>query len=54
MIEVIFSSGSLDDLNKYQAIGIKEVWFWKNEKITFYELQNEGYRKINQSQCLSN
>lgn len=54
VIEVIFSSGSLDDLNKYQAIGIKEVWFWKNEKITFYELESEGYTEISHSQCLSN
>ncbi len=54
VIEVIFSSGSIDDLNKYQAIGVKEVWFWKNNKITFYELQSEGYTEITHSKCLSN
>ncbi|MGB5768524.1 MAG: Uma2 family endonuclease, partial [Crocosphaera sp.] len=42
-IEVIFSSGSIDDLNKYHALGVKEVWFWKNQKITFYQLQTQGY-----------
>ncbi|MGK7954516.1 MAG: Uma2 family endonuclease [Crocosphaera sp.] len=54
VIEVILSSGSIDDLDKYQTIGVKEVWFWKNNKITFYQLQKEGYREISQSQCLSN
>lgn len=53
-IEVIFSSGSLDDLDKYQAIGIKEIWFWKNNKITFYELQTEEYIQISRSKYLSN
>ncbi len=51
-IEVIFSSGSLDDLNKYQAIGVKEVWFWRNNQITFYQLQTPGYREISTSKLL--
>ena len=53
-IEVIFSSGSLDDLNKYQIIGVNEVWFWKNNKITFYQLQTQEYKKISTSKLLPN
>lgn len=53
-IEVIFSSGSFDDLNKYQAIGVKEVWFWKNNKISFYQLQNQNYVEIFTSHFLPN
>lgn len=53
-IEVILSSGSIDDLNKYQALGVKEVWFWRNNKITFYQLQTQGYIEITHSQFLSN
>ena len=53
-IEVIFSSGSLDDLNKYQIIGVNEVWFWKNNKITFYQLQTQKYIKIPTSKLLPN
>ena len=45
-IEVIFSSGGLDDLQKYQALGIKEVWFWQDNKITFYQLQEDKYVEI--------
>jgi Uma2 family endonuclease len=51
-VEVIFSSGSIDDLNKYQTIGVQEVWFWRNNKITFYQLQTEGYREITHSKFL--
>lgn len=53
-IEVIFSSGSLDDLDKYQAIGVQEVWFWRNNQITFYQLQTQGYVEITTSKLLSN
>lgn len=51
-IEVIFSSGSLDDLDKYQAIGVPEVWFWRNSQIIFYQLQTSGYTEISTSRLL--
>jgi Uma2 family endonuclease len=53
-IEVIFSSGSTDDLKKYQSIGVAEVWFWQDSEITFYQLKPEGYVQIPQSVCLPN
>jgi Uma2 family endonuclease len=53
-IEVIFSSGGIDDLEKYQSIGIKEVWFWKDHKIAFYQLNTNGYVEISTSISLPN
>ena len=53
-IEVNFTNGGLADLEKYQSLGIKEVWFWANNEITFYRLQDSGYVAINQSACLPN
>ena len=53
-IEVIFSSGSFDDLDRYRAIGVNEVWFWRNNKITFYQLQTQEYKKISTSKLLPN
>ena len=32
----------------------EEVWFGKNNKITFYELQSEGYTEITHSNFLRN
>lgn len=42
-VEVNFSSGSLNDLTKYQYLKIKEVWIWQNQKIKFYLLQDNNY-----------
>ena len=53
-IEVIFSSGGITDLEKYHILGVREVWFWKNNKIAFYQLQGDGYQEIINSNCLSN
>ncbi len=53
-IEVIFSSGGIEDLDKYKMLEVKEVWFWKNNKITFYQLQGDCYQEITNSNCLSN
>ncbi|MFM2312298.1 MAG: hypothetical protein RLZZ04_1574 [Cyanobacteriota bacterium] len=69
-IEVIFSSGNIDDLKKYHSLGVAEVWFWRMEtlpfrelvphsrwqdsKITFYQLEKDGYVKIAQSVFLPN
>lgn len=40
-IEVVFSSGGLDDLEKYRNLEVKEVWMWKNQELTFYVLNNK-------------
>jgi Uma2 family endonuclease len=53
-IEVIFSSGGIDDLKKYQSIGILEVWFWKDNRIIFYQLDKNGYAEISTSISLPN
>lgn len=48
-VEVIFTSGSLNDLTKYKYLKIKEVWLWQNSKITFYQLENNSYKIIEES-----
>ena len=52
-IEVTYSSGGIADLEKYQYLGVKEVWFWKNNEITFYHLVDSEYQEIENSVCLS-
>ncbi|HHP7230146.1 MAG TPA: Uma2 family endonuclease [Xenococcaceae cyanobacterium] len=53
-VEVVFSSGEVADLQKYRVLGIPEVWFWQNNIITFYQLENDNYQVIKKSQYLSN
>lgn len=53
-VEVIFSSGGVTDLQKYQILKIPEVWFWQNNVITFYRLENNNYQIIKKSKYLPN
>ncbi len=53
-VEVVFSSGSLEDLEKYQKLGVKEVWFWINERLEIYVLSDHNYQQQNSSCNLSN
>jgi Uma2 family endonuclease len=48
-VEVIFTSGSLNDLTKYKYLKIQEVWLWKNNKINFYLLENDSYKIVEES-----
>jgi Uma2 family endonuclease len=53
-VEVVFSSGSLEDLEKYQKLGVKEVWFWINDRLEIYVLIDNNYQQQNSSYNLSN
>ena len=51
-IEVVFSSGGTQDLQKYKYLGVAEVWLWQNESIKFYQLIDSQYVEIEVSYCL--
>ncbi|MDJ0745526.1 MAG: Uma2 family endonuclease [Xenococcaceae cyanobacterium MO_167.B27] len=51
-IEVVYSSAGVGDLEKYQALGVKEVWFWQNNQIRFYRLFDSNYMEVTSSECL--
>jgi Uma2 family endonuclease len=53
-VEVIFSSGSVEDLEKYQTLGVKEVWFWINNRLEIYVFSDRSYQRQNSSYNLSN
>lgn len=52
-VEVVFSSGSVEDLDKYQKLGVKEVWFWINNQLEIYVLVDDRYQKQNNSNSLA-
>ncbi len=37
-VEINLTSGSIDDLTKYQYLKISEVWLWENQQIKFFQL----------------
>jgi Uma2 family endonuclease len=49
-IEVVFTSGSVNKLDRYQALGVTEVWFWEDGVLTLHRLRNRGYERIHQSE----
>lgn len=50
VIEVIFTSGGMMKLRRYQALGVPEVWFWQDGVFTIYRLRESGYEEIAQSE----
>ena len=48
-IEVIFTSGSATKLQRYQALGVPEVWFWEDGVFSLYHLRADGYERLERS-----
>jgi Uma2 family endonuclease len=51
-IEVIYTSGGIDTLEIYKRLGVKEVWFWQNNRFQIYYLSGDGYEQSDRSQLL--
>ena len=49
-IEVIFTSGGPSKLQRYQALGVPEVWLWEDGVFTLYCLSGNGYERRDRSQ----
>jgi Uma2 family endonuclease len=48
-IEVIWTSGGLDKLEVYRALGVAEVWIWRDGAIHMYRLGGERYTALDHS-----
>lgn len=51
-IEVIETSGSINKLEVYQRLGVREVWFFQNQQFKLYALRESGYEQIDRSEIL--
>ena len=47
-----FTSGGVETLKIYQHLDVNEVWFWQNQQLTIYCLQNDSYQQQQQSKLL--
>lgn len=50
VIEVVFSSGGPNKLQRYRALGVPEVWFWQDGLFSLYRLRDDRYEKIERSE----
>ncbi|CAN1212134.1 hypothetical protein TUMEXPCC7403_18150 [Tumidithrix helvetica PCC 7403] len=46
----MFTSGSPKKLQRYQALGIPEVWFWQDGMFNLYCLRDRNYELIARSE----
>lgn len=51
-IEVVLSSGGLDRLRIYQNLGVREVWFFVDDRFRVFELGKGGYAERDGSALL--
>ncbi|NMF85616.1 Uma2 family endonuclease [Nodosilinea sp. P-1105] len=60
-IEVIVTSGSINRLELYRRLGVREVWFWQKNRLSLYHQREEtpgqfaetaGYEPIQNSEVL--
>jgi len=53
-IEVVITSGGMDKLAKYRALGTPEVWFWQDGRFKLYRLRHaeSQYEQISKSEWL--
>jgi Uma2 family endonuclease len=51
-IEVIWTAGGLDKLEIYRKLGVREVWFYERDTLTFFALRGESYEECPRSPLL--
>ena len=49
VIEVVYSSGSLDKLEVWRKLGAKEVWFWQRGEIAVFVRRGERFASARRS-----
>ncbi len=53
IIEIDITHGSLPKFPIFSALGIEEIWRFDGEDVMFYRLENENYKQVAESVCLS-
>ena len=54
-IEVVWTSGGMNELEVYRKLGVREVWFYERGKLRFFALRREAddvYAEIPRSELL--
>jgi len=52
-IEVVWTHGSINKLEVYRMLGVREVWYWSRGRIQPHELVDEQYQAIDASKVLA-
>jgi Uma2 family endonuclease len=52
-IEVVWTSGGIDQLAAYGRLGLREVWFWRRGRLSVHVLRGDTYEEVAGSQALA-
>jgi Uma2 family endonuclease len=52
-VEVVVSSWKVDRLEVYRGLGVREVWVWRDDKLTLHRLGRAGYDVVSRSEFLA-
>ena len=51
-IQVIWTSGGMNELDIYRKLGVREVWIWRHGRIQAHVLREEKYHAVDRSDVL--
>jgi Uma2 family endonuclease len=51
-IEVVWTSGGIDKLEVYRLLGVRDVWFWQNGRLSFHALRGSTYAPVPRSEVV--
>jgi Uma2 family endonuclease len=51
-IEVVWTHGGIDKLDVYRKLGVLEVWYWKDRRLSFHALRGDQYEEVTRSEVL--
>jgi len=51
-VEVVWTHGGIDKLAVYAGLGVQEVWWWQDGRLSFRALRSESYETIPRSELL--
>lgn len=46
---MIWTSGSINKLEIYRKLNVREVWIWRRSELTAYGLRDESYEPLSES-----
>jgi Uma2 family endonuclease len=48
-LEIVVTSGGINKLAVYLGLGVREVWFWKDERFELYTLADDAFQPVARS-----
>ncbi len=51
-LDVVVTPGGIPRLEVYRGLGVREVWFWRDDQLKFYAGRDHGFEQTERSELL--